>query len=196
MQQKTKKLVGGAGVFLASAIALSIGPSHTAAHAVEKPQSFGNHPIAVSVGSEQTIPGLSIEAEPTISVADVSHVEIVSEPAPPPTPSELALSVARELVGAPYVYSGASPSGFDCSGLVMYAFSQVGVSLEHSADGIATLGVEVQESDARVGDLVWYPGQHIGFWVSPGLMLDAPTEGRSVSVNAIWGTPTYIRLPL
>lgn len=179
---------------LAAVVGSILGSSTTPAHGAVTTKVVA----AVEQEPESTITSMLDGAEvKPISVETSVPAVADAQPAPPPPPpiGEQALAVAYGYVGTPYVYNGAGPDGFDCSGLVMFTFAQLGIDLPHGADDIASLGVSVSEADAIPGDIVWYPGQHVGLWVSPGLMLDSPTEGRTVSVNAIWGDPIIIRLP-
>src|SRR5205814_3354044 len=81
------------------------------------------------------------------------------------------VGVAMRYLGTPYVYGGASPSGFDCSGLVMYAYAQVGVSLPHYtvAQYNYSNSVSVSRSQLQPGDLVFFAGLgHVGIYVGGG----------------------------
>lgn len=97
------------------------------------------------------------------------------------------VEVAMQYVGVPYVWGGASPSGFDCSGLVKYAFGQLGVSLPHSSRALFDVGVAVAREDLRPGDLVFFgsPIHHVGIYVGGGNMVHAPYTGANVRVNSI-----------
>ncbi|GGR16629.1 MULTISPECIES: C40 family peptidase [Agromyces] len=106
----------------------------------------------------------------------------------PPYPNfDLAsvYSVATQYIGVPYVYGGATPAGFDCSGFVMYVYAQFGVSMPHSSAGQGAMGTPISESAAVPGDLVIMPG-HDGFYAGGGMILHAPYEGASVRVQPIW----------
>ncbi|ROQ16070.1 cell wall-associated NlpC family hydrolase [Rathayibacter sp. PhB93] len=94
-------------------------------------------------------------------------------------------NTALQYQGVPYVFGGADPSGFDCSGLVMYVFAQYGISMPHSAAGQAAMGTQIPVSEAQPGDLVIMPG-HDGFYAGNGNILHAPYEGASVRVQPIW----------
>ncbi|MFC9558900.1 C40 family peptidase [Agromyces sp. NPDC056965] len=112
----------------------------------------------------------------------------------PPYPNfDLAsvYSVATQYTGVPYVYGGATPAGFDCSGFVMYVYAQFGVSMPHSSAGQGAMGTRISEADAQPGDLVIMPG-HDGFYAGNGMILHAPYEGASVRVQPIWTSDYYI----
>lgn len=112
----------------------------------------------------------------------------------PPYPNfslSQVFSVAQQYIGTPYVYGGSSPAGFDCSGYVMYVYAQFGISLPHSVSGQAAAGKRISIADAQPGDLVIMSG-HDGFYAGNGNILDAPTEGKSVSIRPIWTSDYYI----
>ncbi|MGN6379909.1 MAG: C40 family peptidase [Gaiellales bacterium] len=88
---------------------------------------------------------------------------------------------ARE-VGVPYVWGGQSPGhGFDCSGLVRWAYSGVGISLPRTTYGMIHSGHRVSRHSLRPGDLVFaYGDSHVGMYVGHGVVIDAPRPGRDV----------------
>lgn len=97
------------------------------------------------------------------------------------------IDIAMQFMGVPYVWGGASPSGFDCSGLVMYAYARAGVSLPHSSRAQFGYGVAVSRGDLQPGDLVFFgsPIHHVGIYVGDGNMIHAPHTGSSVRINSI-----------
>ena len=98
-----------------------------------------------------------------------------------------ATRLAVAQVGTPYVYGAASPHvGFDCSGLVMWAYGRVGIRLPHSSYGQVDLGHAVPRSHMRRGDLVFeYGDGHVGIYLGRGLVLAAPHTGTVVSRQPI-----------
>jgi cell wall-associated NlpC family hydrolase len=103
-----------------------------------------------------------------------------------------ALNEALSMIGKPYVWGGASPSvGFDCSGLVVWAYAQEGISLEHFTGDLWNEVVHVPESQLEPGDLVFfYVGiSHVGIYIGKGLMVDAPTFGQDVQIQPISDDP-------
>jgi cell wall-associated NlpC family hydrolase len=100
-------------------------------------------------------------------------------------------SVAQQYLGVPYVYGGATPAGFDCSGLVQYVYAQFGISLPHSSAAQGAAGTQIPVSEAVPGDLVVMSG-HIGFYAGNGMILHAPYEGTVVRVQPIWTSDYWI----
>jgi cell wall-associated NlpC family hydrolase len=115
-------------------------------------------------------------------------------PAPPPTHSSV-VAIAERYLGVPYRWGGASPSGFDCSGLVMYVYAQVGVSLPHSSYAQYGMGSPVSRSDLQPGDLVFFDGLgHVGIYVGGNAFIHAPHTGDVVKISSIsgWYASTYV----
>jgi peptidoglycan DL-endopeptidase CwlO len=97
-----------------------------------------------------------------------------------------AVAIAEQYLGVPYVWGGASPSGFDCSGLVMYVYGQLGVSLPHNAAMQYAALPHVPLSDLEPGDLVFFNGLgHVGIYVGNGTMIHAPHTGTVVQFGSI-----------
>jgi peptidoglycan DL-endopeptidase CwlO len=93
--------------------------------------------------------------------------------------------------GVEYTWGGASPqTGFDCSGLVMWAYEHVGIQLEHLTFDQWDEGEHVSQSDLQPGDLLFFFNlNHVGLFISGNLMVDAPTQGQVVQVQQIpWGS--------
>jgi peptidoglycan DL-endopeptidase CwlO len=107
------------------------------------------------------------------------------------------VGIAMQYLGVPYVWGGASPSGFDCSGLVMYVFAQVGVSLPHYtvAQYNYPNAVSVPRNELQPGDLVFFAGLgHVGIYVGNGQFIHAPHTGDVVridSLNSGWYSSEY-----
>ena len=97
------------------------------------------------------------------------------------------VQTALKYMGVPYVWGGASPGGFDCSGLVMYVYGQLGVSLPHLAASQYNYGTHVSRDQLQPGDLVFYgsPIHHVGIYVGNGDMIDAPYTGVSVRIDPL-----------
>ncbi len=98
-----------------------------------------------------------------------------------------ALRWALSRRGDPYVWGAAGPSSFDCSGLVLWAYARVGISLPHFTGDQWNMGVHVGRNQLQPGDLVFfYPDiGHVGLYIGNGLMVDAPDFGEDVQVQPV-----------
>jgi cell wall-associated NlpC family hydrolase len=107
-----------------------------------------------------------------------------------PTLGERAAAIALEAVGVPYRWGGASPAhGFDCSGLVYWAYARLGIELPHSSYALHDEGRPVKRSRLEPGDLVFFSGLgHVGMYLGRGRMVHAPQSGRHVEVVRLAGS--------
>ena len=97
-----------------------------------------------------------------------------------------AVLLARTQLGVPYRWGGASPSGFDCSGLVMWVYGRLGLSLPHNAAALYSVGRPVARGRLRPGDLLFFSGLgHVGLYIGRGRMIHAPQSGRNVEIQAL-----------
>jgi cell wall-associated NlpC family hydrolase len=109
-----------------------------------------------------------------------------SEPILPASSYTGVVGVAMQYLGTPYVWAGAAPGGFDCSGLVMYAYQQVGVSLPHSSYAMWDYGVPVSRDQLEPGDIVFFDGLgHVGLYVGGGDFIQAPETGDVVKISSL-----------
>jgi peptidoglycan DL-endopeptidase CwlO len=99
-----------------------------------------------------------------------------------------ALQAAISRLGYPYIWGAAGPTSFDCSGLVMWAYQQVGISLPHFTVSQYNSGMHVSRGDLEPGDLVFFfPNiSHVGMYIGNGMMIDAPNFGEDVKVQPIY----------
>ncbi|HET7568303.1 MAG TPA: NlpC/P60 family protein [Gaiellaceae bacterium] len=99
-----------------------------------------------------------------------------------------AAQIAARYLGVPYVWGGASPGGFDCSGLVMYVYAQLGISLPHYTVSQWNATIPISSSELAPGDLVFFDGLgHVGIYIGNGQFIDAPHTGSVVRVDSIAG---------
>jgi cell wall-associated NlpC family hydrolase len=91
--------------------------------------------------------------------------------------------VARTRIGAPYRWGAAGPDAFDCSGLIVWAYAQIGVTLPHSSQALAAGGQPVPPDQLEPGDVVtFYPNaSHAAIYSGDGMVIHASTTGRPVA---------------
>jgi cell wall-associated NlpC family hydrolase len=115
--------------------------------------------------------------------------------APPPARYGGVVGIAMRYLGTPYVWGGASPGGFDCSGFVMYVFGQIGVSLPHNAAAQYGYGSPVSQDSLQPGDLVFFDGLgHVGIYVGGGSFIHSPHTGDVVKISSMtgWYASSYV----
>jgi cell wall-associated NlpC family hydrolase len=115
---------------------------------------------------------------------------------PPPSKAERAVRFALDEVGVPYRWGGESPeTGFDCSGLVRWAYGRVGIDLPHNSYALYSTGRRVPESGMAPGDILFFEGLgHVGIYLGRGKMVHAPQTGRNVEVVRLGATNYGSRL--
>jgi cell wall-associated NlpC family hydrolase len=113
--------------------------------------------------------------------------------------ADAIIATGMKQLGTPYVFGGNTPGvAFDCSGFVQYAFNHNGFNLLHSAALISQMGVAVDKSNLRKGDLVFLQGtytsgvSHVAIYLGNNKVLQAGTMGtREVKISTYFGTPYY-----
>jgi cell wall-associated NlpC family hydrolase len=136
--------------------------------------------------------GSSTQGSSTQDASSTSSAPIPPPPPPPPpnlTGAAAAIAAAKSVLGVPYRYAGASPeTGFDCSGLTMWAWAHAGVSLPHSSAAQYASLPHVSRADLQPGDLVFFysPISHVGMYLGGGQMIHAPHTGSVVQIVAVY----------
>jgi cell wall-associated NlpC family hydrolase len=151
----------------AAVIATADGPGTVAA-----PTPAAVRGLEIRARREVLQPGVGLPAGPT--------------PSPAAERNARAARIAVRYVGVPYAWGGSSPAGFDCSGLVAYAFGRVGVALPHSSYALWDALPKVPRDRLRPGDLVFFSGLgHVGIYVGRGRYVHAPQTGETVEVETL-----------
>ncbi len=132
-------------------------------------------------------------APPIEQVAAADPVEVA---AAPDARYGGVVGIAMQYLGVPYRWGGADPSGFDCSGFIMYVYSKVGVSLPHHAASQYSAGVGVSRDQLQPGDLVFFNGLgHAGIYIGGGQFIHSPHTGDVVKISSLsdsWYAATYV----
>ena len=98
-----------------------------------------------------------------------------------------------QYLGTPYVWGGAAPGGFDCSGLASYAFAQIGKSVPHYTGAIWAAFPQVPSSELQAGDLVFFHGLgHMGIYLGGDQFVHAPHTGDVVKVSQLSSYSGYV----
>lgn len=116
------------------------------------------------------------------------------------TPQEV-VNIAKQYIGAPYKYGGTTPSGFDCSGFVIYVFNKVGIQLPRTSADQYTVGTAVSKANLEPGDMVFFEKTmsksgvtHAGIYVGNNQFISA-TSSSGIKVDSLsssyWG-PKYV----
>ncbi|MGW5748978.1 C40 family peptidase [Amycolatopsis sp. NPDC003861] len=105
----------------------------------------------------------------------------------PTAAAQTALNAALSKLGKPYVWGATGPNSFDCSGLLLWAYKQAGITLPRNSAAQAQYGTPVPRSQLQPGDLVAYysPVSHIGMYLGDGKMVHAPTSGDVVKISPL-----------
>ncbi len=117
-----------------------------------------------------TAPAFAAEEDPGVQIADL----------------------AEQYVGSRYVWGGTGPTGFDCTGFVMFIYGQFGVSLPHNEAGQLNSGVRVSGDELQPGDVLVFANtyraglSHVGIYVGEGRFVHAVDESHGVMVSNLW----------
>lgn len=110
-------------------------------------------------------------------------------PVPPSvgsSPEQRALTYAQGKLGAPYAWGASGPDTFDCSGLMQWAYQQVGIDIPRTSQDQETSGDRVALDALQPGDLVFFSnGEHVGMYTGDGTVIHAPTSGDHVKYTPV-----------
>ena len=115
--------------------------------------------------------------------------EVSSATQAPASVGKRAAAVALQQVGAAYRYGGATPAGFDCSGLVQYSYREAGKTLPRTTGQLWDAAGTVAYRDLEIGDLLFFrvdgKMSHVGIYVGDERFVHAPSTGKRVSVDSL-----------
>lgn len=143
----------------------------------EGPELLAEHTTLGQQAGRELVNGSSLEFTP-------------ASPLAPPLPTTaVAIGWVFSELGKPYLWGGAGPDQFDCSGLMQYAWYQAGVDIPRVAADQDSWTVPVPLSQLMPGDLVFFGTSdihHVGMYIGNGLMINAPHTGDVIRVSSIW----------
>lgn len=147
-------------------------------------------PVALTQPVAATTP-----AAPAPVLPPVLPSALPASPAGIPRPDRdvgsIVVDAALTRVGAPYEWAATGPDAFDCSGLVVWAFRQAGITLPHSSEALAAGGEPVDPQQMQPGDVIsLFPdASHVGIYVGDGRLIHAQFEGLPVIVESLSRAP-------
>lgn len=107
---------------------------------------------------------------------------------------EKAAAIAYQQVGVPYRYGGATTRGFDCSGLIHFAYARAGKPVPRTSRGLWSSTMSVRREELQVGDLLFFDIEgkmsHVGLYLGNQKFVHAPSTGRTVSIEKL-SSPFY-----
>jgi len=150
--------------------------------------------LALINAQENTGDGEADAVDSATAVASLTSALQTNLPPAPNPVAALAVTTALSEVGKPYVWGGAGPDSFDCSGLVLWSYAHAGVSLAHWTGDQINQGQPIDMKDLQPGDLIfmWPPGtvggppEHVTMYIGNNLIVQAPHVGSFVEISSIY----------
>ena len=140
-----------------------------------------------------------VVAEPVVAADQAADRGVVADSPvyadAPVASASGVVATALQFVGYPYVWGGASPAGFDCSGFTSYVFGLHGISLPRTAAAQGGAGTVIPASEAQPGDLVvWSHGGHVAIYLGGGQIVHASTPATGVKIGGLFGAYYFVRV--
>jgi len=125
-----------------------------------------------------------------VACGRVAHQDVAVIKEKPQRSQATTVEIALQQLGAPYRYGGHDPSGFDCSGLVYYAYKQQGIKIPRSTKTQLHYSKTIPRSQLRSGDLVFFniskaKVSHVGIYIGESRFVHSPSPGKRVHVSSL-----------
>lgn len=145
---------------------------------------------ALFLGCATQNKGSSSDEELKVEYIRNSSTPVLPKAENDPHTGQQLVKKAKSAIGTPYVYGGSAPGGFDCSGLVKWAYNSVGVTLPRTAREQSVVGEKIGKvEDMRAGDIVAFRhpkrGYHTGIYVGDGKFVHSPRRKTHVRINSL-----------
>jgi cell wall-associated NlpC family hydrolase len=146
---------------------------------------------------KKQIKKLKYQAKLRAQLALTGYSGPIPGPVDPNSPGHPEIvSIAQRYFGVPYVWGGAGTSGFDCSGLTMYCYAQIGIGMSHGATDQQRSSIPVALTDLRPGDLIFFGNasfsHHVAIFVEGTTCIEAPHTGDVVRYGTFTGRDAWI----
>jgi peptidoglycan DL-endopeptidase CwlO len=167
--------------------------SNIAAQAAADAKAYAEAQARQAAGRPANAPRNAPAPKPAPKPAVKQAPKPAAAPATGSSVGARALALAKGKLGTPYVWGAAGPSAFDCSGLIVWAYKQIGVSLPHSSATLSTMGTPVSKAALQPGDLVFFysPVSHVGIYAGNGMVLNATQSGEPVQFSKLANLPFH-----
>jgi cell wall-associated NlpC family hydrolase len=178
-----------AALVATNGLMLSIVPDAGYASAVQPPVDGGSAAVAATMGHDPAVAATMAAARTATLKREVAHI-VTAQKAVSRVElrAQNAVNAALSRVASgQYVWGASSGNSFDCSGLMMYAYRQIGISLPHSSRTQSTLGKAVSIKDLRPGDLLFFysPVHHVGMYIGDGKFVHARNPSDDLEVDSL-----------
>lgn len=185
-----------AGVLVLSALVTFAVAGSVDAGATMAPEDPNTPAVAIAEA-------LEIEQPTRERVTRHERTDRARVPAPRPRPKsrarvtskiDIVINTAMAQLGKPYRWGAAGPRAYDCSGLIIVAYSRVGIYLPHYSMAILKYGRRVSQSELRRGDIISPQFGHVGIYLGNGHMIHASSSARQIVIAEVWRFYAAVRL--
>jgi cell wall-associated NlpC family hydrolase len=151
---------------------------------------------ATAAAEAARLSSTEVQERPTPQLEHTLQTDATEHVQPKPVGPPRIDAISLRYLGTPYRWSGSSPSGFDCSGFLMYVYGRIGIGLPHNTAMLWGVGRPVARNDLQPGDIVFFNGLgHSGIYIGRARFVHSPHSGDVVTVSRLsegWYRTTYV----